>query len=238
MIYSRDLAYVQAVGFGALAENAAPEIVLRLRAAAIPVHHVIDAGCGAGPLTKELLAAGFGVTGIDLSADLLEFARQAAPAAGFIHGSLYDVALPACQGVIAIDEPLTYHDKVEYADAKVFDFFRRVADVLPSGGLFIFDLIETGEPPMNYRTFASGVDWTVTVEVAEDRDFRRLTREIQVFLRKDALFRRSEETHSIRLFDSNEVLSALSRDFQVETATHYGAAVMPPRRRAFFCTKK
>jgi hypothetical protein len=57
-------------------------------------------------------------------------------------------------------------------------------------------------------------------------------------VRNDQLYRRSHETHSIRVFDANEVLAVLSRDFHVETATHYGAAVMPPRRRAFFCTRK
>src|SRR5262245_4865330 len=94
-LYQRDLAYIQDAGFGESARKAAPEIIRRLRTAAIPIHRVVDVGCGAGPLAQELIAAGFAVTGIDPSAELLTFARRAAPAADFIHGSVYDVSMPA-----------------------------------------------------------------------------------------------------------------------------------------------
>jgi 2-polyprenyl-3-methyl-5-hydroxy-6-metoxy-1,4-benzoquinol methylase len=56
--YQRDLAYVQAVAFGALALGAAADIVRRLRNSGAPVRRVIDVGCGAGPLTKALTEAG------------------------------------------------------------------------------------------------------------------------------------------------------------------------------------
>ena len=64
-LYEHDLAYIQSVGFGSLAKGAAVEIIRLLRNAAIPVRRVVDVGCGAGPLTEELVAAGFDVTGID-----------------------------------------------------------------------------------------------------------------------------------------------------------------------------
>src|SRR5210317_995573 len=42
----------------------------------------LDAGCGTGrPLTRRLVEAGFAVTGIDLSAGMLELARQVVPEA-------------------------------------------------------------------------------------------------------------------------------------------------------------
>jgi 2-polyprenyl-3-methyl-5-hydroxy-6-metoxy-1,4-benzoquinol methylase len=66
-IYEEDLAYIQAKEFGGLAEGAASEIIRRLRRAAVPVKRVVDAGCGAGPLSKALVEAGFEVTGIDLN---------------------------------------------------------------------------------------------------------------------------------------------------------------------------
>lgn len=62
----------------------------------------LDAGCGAGrPLTRHLVEAGFAVTGIDLSAGMLELARQAVPEARlrradlrcFDEGQRYDLVL-------------------------------------------------------------------------------------------------------------------------------------------------
>lgn len=62
----------------------------------------LDAGCGAGrPLTRHLVEAGFAVTGIDLSAGMLELARQAVPEAQlrradlrqFDEGERYDLLL-------------------------------------------------------------------------------------------------------------------------------------------------
>ena len=62
----------------------------------------LDAGCGTGrPLTRHLVEAGFAVTGIDLSAGMLELARQAVPEAQlrradlrrFDEGARYDLVL-------------------------------------------------------------------------------------------------------------------------------------------------
>ena len=62
----------------------------------------LDAGCGTGrPLTRHLVEAGFAVTGIDLSAGMLELARQAVPEAQlrradlrqFDDGERYDLVL-------------------------------------------------------------------------------------------------------------------------------------------------
>ena len=108
-IYEEDLAYVQALGFGTGARRAAPEIVRRLRSAQCAVRRVVDAGCGAGPLTVVLTAEGFAVTGIDCSEELLAKARAAAPGAQFVRGSIHEVPLPECEAIAAIGEPLTYY---------------------------------------------------------------------------------------------------------------------------------
>src|SRR5690349_7997410 len=108
-MYDGDLAYIQAAGFGDLARRAAPEIIRRLRNASGEMRRVVDAGCGAGPLAAALVEAGFDVTAVDASVDLVAIAREAMPAATFIVGSVYDVPLPPCDAVLAVGEPLTYH---------------------------------------------------------------------------------------------------------------------------------
>lgn len=67
---------------------------------------VLDAGCGSGRYAAELARAGFAVTGVDRSAELLAVARERAPEVEFEEGDLrvwtprapFDAAL--CRGVL------------------------------------------------------------------------------------------------------------------------------------------
>jgi len=239
-IYNQDLAYIQAAGFGELARGAAPEIVRLLKSAPIQVHRVVEVGCGAGPLTLALVNAGFKVTAIDVSAELLAIAREAVPVAQFINASVHEMEIPACEAILAVGEPLTYHaEPGADADRRMQNFFRRAADVLPVGGMLIFDVIELGEPSLAGKSWSAGEDWAVLVETSEDRGSRALVRQIETFRRVDALYRRGHETHRVRLFDTQVLCDQLAAaEFEIETAQAYGALSLPPRRRAFFCTRR
>src|SRR5579883_2964602 len=133
MFYGEDLAYVHRVGFEGLARGAAREILRRLGLAQTPIRHVVDAGCGAGPLSAALTEAGFEVTGIDASAELVALAQARAPRARFIHGSIYEVEMPRCEAVVALGEPLTYHAEGCDAEALVAKFFHSASATMPPG---------------------------------------------------------------------------------------------------------
>jgi SAM-dependent methyltransferase len=237
-LYQSDLAYVHATAFETIAAGAAGEIVRRLQSSTVDIHKIMDVGCGAGPLTRALVNAGFDVTGIDTSAELLEMARANVPTAHLIHASAYATPLDGYEAVVAVGEPLTYHSDAREADSLVSGFFRRVADALPPGGIFIFDVIGLGKPSLAGRTWRSGDDWAVLVETTEDQNERRLLRDIQVFRRVGGAYRRSQEVHQVRLFD----ISVLRRElaacgFAIEISDSYGAQALPPRRQAFFATR-
>lgn len=236
--YGRDLAYIHATAFGGLAQGATSEIVRLLKSAAIPIRHVVDVGCGAGVLTAAMVEAGFNVTGVDNSADLLEIAAAAVPGAHFVKASIYGFQIPACEAIVALGEPLRYHSEGAEADRLVRNFFQQVSGVLPSGGLFIFDVIETGEPPLTGRFWSSGSDWAVLVDTSEDQASRTLVRRIETFRDVGGLYRRGKEIHRVRLFDTHEVSSVLAGNgFTTETAQSYGGERLPTRRRAFICTR-
>jgi SAM-dependent methyltransferase len=236
-LYGQDLAFIQAKGFGDLARGAAPEIVRLLRSASTPVKRVVDLGCGAGPLSAVLVEAGFEVTGIDVSDELLSIAR-ACPSAGFIQASIYDLEIPKCEAILAAGELLTYHE-ADGAEGRVRSFFRRASETLPSGGMLIFDVIEMGEPSLAGRFWKTGEDWAVLSETEEDQSVRSLIRRIETFRRVGDLYRRGREVHRVRLFDTGEVCGWLeTAGFNFTTAQSYGDFRLAQRRRAFFCTRR
>ncbi|MGP8092825.1 MAG: class I SAM-dependent methyltransferase [Candidatus Sulfotelmatobacter sp.] len=199
----------------------------------------MDVGCGAGPLTKALVAAGFDVTGVDTSADLLELARANVPAAHFVHASVYDVPIRGFDAVVALGEPLTYHAEGADADHLISLFFQRAAEALPPGGMLIFDVIGLGEPSLAGRTWRSGEDWAVLAEITENQAERTLVRNIETFRRVGEAYRRNHEVHRVRLFDIRTLCHQLaSCRFAVETAQSYGGQQLPPRRHAFFATRR
>ena len=234
-LYDEDLAYIQAAGFGNHAARAIAEVIPRLRAAG--ARRVLDIGCGAGVTTRALVEAGFAVTAIEPSAPLLAAARAAAPAAEFIAGSVYDVALPACDAILAIGEPLTYHEPDTDAEGRLERLFRNAHAVLPAGGLFIFDVITSGEASLDARGYTTGEDWAVLYTAREHE--AHLTRWIETFRRTDdGMYRRGKETHHVRVFHAGLVRDWLARGFDVETAETYGEYQLLPRRTAFFATRR
>jgi SAM-dependent methyltransferase len=236
-IYQADLAYIQSTAFENLARGAAPDVIRILKNASTPIRRVVDVGCGSGPLTKALLDSGFQVTGIDPSTELLKIARKTI-SAQFVNASIYDVSLPPCEAVVAIGEPLTYHSQSADVDGLIGSFFKRVSSGLPRGGVFIFDLIENGEPSLAGRSWRSGEDWAVLVTTTEAQNERWLIRNIETFRRVGDFYRRGREIHPVHLFDGRIVSEQLTAcGFAVETAVSYGKQPLAPRRRAFFATK-
>jgi len=236
--YQKDLAYVQATAFGDFARGAAADIVNRLRKAPIQVRTVVDAGCGAGILTRALTEAGFDAIGIDSSAELLDYARQNAPQARFVHGSLYRVPLPECDALVAAGESLTYHSDLSAADDLIRGFFRTAGKILHPGGMLIFDVIGLGEPTLAGRTWRSGEDWALEVETTDDQTQRILLRSIETFRRVGEHCRRRHELHQIRLFDVPNLLKQLeSCGFATDLDCCYGTYRLPARRSAVFATR-
>lgn len=234
-MYEIDLAWIQQRGFSDFAREATPGIVAALRSAGFEGGRVVDLGCGSGVLLAALIEAGYAGVGVDVSAALLELARETAPAAALVHGSAWDVDLPECVAVTAIGEVLCYLGEEGAEPPGLEPLFGRIAAALRPGGLLLFDLIVAGAgEPMAYRSWREGEGWTVLVEVEEDSEARRLRRRIVTFRRVDGAWRRGEEMHRVRVFDAALVTEALgAAGFEVETSTSWGASALAPRRLAF-----
>lgn len=234
-IYDEDLAYVHHVGFAALIEGAAPALLGLLRQAGFEAGTVVDLACGGGLWAKQLLDAGYDVLGVDVSASMVELARETAPAAEFRCGSLWTTELPRCVGVTVLGEGLNYASQEEPDEAALHGFFARVREALEPGGVFVADVIvQADEPRLDAKTWRAGEGWAVLVDAEETPDPATLTRDIVVFREHESAWRRSTERHVVRVFDAERVATAMERaGLRVERSASYGAHALLPRRQAF-----
>jgi SAM-dependent methyltransferase len=98
---------------------------------------ILDLCCGSGHVTKELVARGYDVTGVDVSAALIEHARAALPTARFEVQDVRRLELDT-----KFDAVLSTFDSLNHilSISDLRDVFRRVRGVLQPSGLFVFDM--------------------------------------------------------------------------------------------------
>lgn len=207
--YGRDLAHVQATGFGADAAASAPVLIDLLRQHGIGAGTVVDLGCGAGVTLAALTAAGYDAYGIEPSAQLAGRARKAAPDARVTVGSMETAVLPPCDAVLAIGEVLGYLPPVGRA-MPLARLFRRLYAALRPGGVLLFDmLLADRRHSMAYRNWVDGPDWSVLTEVSENVRKGRLVRNVVIYRRVGRSYRRSDERHVLRVPAKAYVIDAL-----------------------------
>jgi SAM-dependent methyltransferase len=101
----------------------------------------LDLGCGTGRhATAELAAAGFRVTGVDVSARSIEVARREVPAARFLVGDMANMAFPAD----SFDLVTAFYSIIHLAREEHGRLLRRVARWLRPGGGLIASLGTSG----------------------------------------------------------------------------------------------
>jgi SAM-dependent methyltransferase len=228
--YGRDLSYVHDVGFTSYVREAMPGLFALLRKHEITGGQVVDLGCGSGVWARELTRQGYRVLGVDLSPSMLRLARRRAPQARFVQKSLLEFDLPRCDAVTAIGEPLNYLFDGKNSFSRLFRLFQRIHAALAPGGLFIFDLATPGRSGQDGLVLShrEGKDWAILLRTQEDRQTRILTRQMTVFRKVGRNYRRSEETHRLRLYPRGPIEQQLrTAGFQVRVAETYGTS--PPR---------
>jgi SAM-dependent methyltransferase len=237
-VYSPDLAHIHDTGFSGFARRAAPELVAILRRHGIRRGLVVDAGCGSGVLAAHLVDAGYRVLGIDASAAMIELARARAPRAKFRVASIPSVRFPRCSAIVAINEVVNYVATRGHAAHALGRFIARAHQALLPGGLLIFDFLASAER----RTYAgksrSGADWAIVVRAETNRSGRVLTRHLTMFRKTGGEYRKSFETHRLRIYDREAVRQKLTRaGFAVTMRRSYGRLRLLPGDFAIIAAK-
>lgn len=100
---------------------------------------VLEIGCGSGHLASRFTAAGYGYTGVDLSPQMLDLARQRCPAARFELADMRTIQLnQTFDAVLITARSLSYI----LTNAEVLGTFRQLAGHLTPTGTLHFDFID------------------------------------------------------------------------------------------------
>lgn len=226
--YDTDLAHIHDRGYGGFARGSAPGLLAHLRDSGIHDGRIVDLGCGSGIWARELVNAGYQVLGVDLSAAMIEIARQRVPEAEFRVGSFLQTPIPPCRAVTALGEVFNYLFDAENSLRSLRMVCQQVLDALSPGGLLIFDVAEPGRCRGRTQAFAEGEDWTCLVEYQHDETNQQLTRRIVSFRKLGDTYRRHEESHRQQLFEEQSVVPMLQKvGFHVRAVRSYGDYSLP-----------
>ena len=98
---------------------------------------LLDACCGSGHVTRELVHRGFNVTGLDSSASLIAHARQELPEAAFVVADVRDFSFPKpFDGALSTFDSLNHLLTYDHLRAA----FRCIRLALRAGAPFFFDM--------------------------------------------------------------------------------------------------
>ncbi len=173
-----------------------------------PPAHILDLGCGTGHLAAALVGRGYKVTGLDLSADMLRYARENASGAAFICADARDFKLRADFDLVVSTFDSMNHilteDELEHA-------FANVRGCLKPGGRFIFDLnmAKAFENEWWKSSFFLFDDHTYIMRGGYDRTTRMGRTDLTVF-RLEQHWTRQDFTVFQRCYTHREVRDALA----------------------------
>jgi SAM-dependent methyltransferase len=214
------------------------EAVFRRRGDA-GVRRVLDLGCGTGRHSVELARRGYEVTGVDLSAGMLEKARRRAAAepgparVDFVLGNIADVRVERqFDAVICMFAVLGYQIEDEALRATLANVRRHLAP----GGLFVFDVwhgpaVEAIGPTLRTKVVEAGAERIERRALGTLEAGRRVCT-----VRYDVIRRRPGvadstfvETHRMRYFDEPELRAALGdAGLSLESLTAFPDVENPP----------
>lgn len=167
---------------------------------------LLELACGTGIQSVRFAQAGFAVTGLDLSQEMLAVAQKRARAAkvgvDFVAGNMLDLS-----GVGTFDLVTCYSDSLCYLadEVEMGDTFAQVYEHLSEGGTFIFDVHSThqiDEVFPGYSHHENAEDFAMVWDTYEDEAPHSVVHELTFFIKdEDGRFTRYDEIHEERTYD-------------------------------------
>lgn len=184
---------------------------------------ILDVACGTGQMAALLTGRGYHVTGIDGSAAQLDFARENAPGATFIHADARSFSL-----VAEFDAAFALFDSFNHIMSldELTTAFSNVYGVVRAGGWFAFDLnMEIGYVQRWRGSFGEAADdHAYVARLNYDDRTRTGSIDITSFRLHGETWQRSDVRLTQRAYKAAEVTNALRAVGFVDLATY---AVLP-----------
>ncbi|MBN2941720.1 MAG: class I SAM-dependent methyltransferase [Streptococcus sp.] len=167
---------------------------------------LLELACGTGIQSVRFSQAGFDVTGLDLSADMLKIAEKRAASAkqkiDFIEGNMLDLSQAGTYDFVTC-----YSDSICYMQDEVEagDVFKEVYNALNEDGVFIFDVhstYQTDEVFPGYSYHENAEDFAMLWDTYEDVAPHSIVHELTFFVQEeDGSFSRHDEVHEERTYE-------------------------------------
>ena len=220
-------------------ENWSQYLILKLEK--FPLKTGLDVGCGGGWFTRAFQRCGYRMTGLDVSAEMLDHAQKTALEEGirseYLLGDITKIKLPKrFDFVTAINDCINYIPKNKLNAA-----FKNVGGALKKGGVFLFDI-------SSERKFREKIANTVSADDREDVTYLNFSREetdgvtmdVTLFVKRpDGAFDRLDETHRRYIYTEEEINPALKKNgfTLLEAEGHLGEDKTTSDRITFLARK-
>ncbi|MGT2950358.1 SAM-dependent methyltransferase [Streptococcus cuniculi] len=167
---------------------------------------LLELACGTGIQSIRFKEAGFDVTGLDLSRDMLDLAAKRTQEAGltipFLEGNMLDLS-----SLERFDMVTCYSDSICYMEdeVEVGQVFQEVYQHLNEGGVFLFDVHSTyqmDEVFPGYSYHENAEDFAFVWDTYADEPPHSIVHELTFFVQEeDGRFSRVDEIHEERTYD-------------------------------------
>jgi len=196
---------------------------------------ILDLACGTGTVAVSMAQEGFQVVAVDLSPAMLLEAEKKAQRAGvkvaFLRQDMRRLTLKEPVDLVtcffdSLNYLLSYEDLVRT--------FKRVARVLSSGGLFVFDINTPAGLATHWNYRKEGQDLEAVAILGSnsyDPQKKLGTIHITVFKKVGRLYEKFTEVHTERAYSRSEVKKALRESGLKSLASYDCMTFRRPRRK-------
>ena len=205
-------------GWGDFAERMADRVLaLAAEHGLWEIYHIVDVACGTGIAVAKFAQAGYRVTGVDRSPQMLAQARKRVAEAGlqgitFVEADMRHFALDQQADLVTC-----MYDSLNYLleEADLAAAFRCVAAALRDGGLYIFDMntifgLAEGWGSRDFIRFDTD-DRFIVSRTRWDHETLTNTLVFHGFIRQGQLWERFAETHVQRGYPVAEIRTLLEQ---------------------------
>lgn len=176
---------------------------------------VLELACGTGNITNRLAKRRYNIVGVDISSEMLTFAKSKAHDMG-IEVKYLNQDMRELDYNKKLDSILCLCDGFNYIleDDDLLSVFKRVHSLLKEDGLFIFDIssyYKLSEILGNNIYAENFEDVSYIWENYFDEKTSMCELDLTIFKRKKELFERHQECHYQRAYKVEEILSVLNK---------------------------